>query len=1455
MTLPLGQPNDWHFQIKQGIGGTLADFHRRGRVINWRLLGATCVILAVAVPGSFEWNEYQRRLQVEPLLEAAEAAEASGDWVLAADLFRRFLAARPERGDVMVRAAVAIDKADPAGRQRSRTITAYSRALSAAPDRADLRARLAEIQLAPNPARALDAANRALADDPDQRLALKVRARALDTLVQEGVLKDRNLVDVTIAYEKALERNPGDVEITARLAALLRRHTADIARAKSLAVDDVASEADRIVDEMVENDPRNVSARLIRHLYRIEFFPGTAGDEKDVSTDVTIALRESPDNPYANLAAAEDILRKALVPGSLTGSLADATRARLRKAVEYLRVAQVSLPSDPRPYLGLAWAQWELGESYDAVATLEYARQKLGPKDPRILTRLASAKIALADWRGASQSLNELDMLMPALKEDRESTTTFDTYRVMLQLLRAQWYLGADNPDRDTLRAADDLRKLSFTSVPKDLQATIDFQLGQCQLSAGQWERSVDTFKSVCRREPESFRATVLLGTALSRLGEQAAASAQFDKALAIPRERMTITERLAAWQDYCRTLIAAQVGSPVDKRDWSAVDGALERLRSEFPTTWTADLIEAEAILARRGVEGRAKAGEILARATQKFRYDPNFQLACFHLYLSMGAFSDAKNALVEWKKRSGRQSIELDAKLALAMGDEAKLRSILAELGESAAARLGPILHAAQAELALRDGRLTEARASLAKAIAEDPSSWAYWVQLAQLAFEQGDATELKRLEDGLLGREDEAGAVRRLCRSLRLLAEARSAPAGSSECSAKLTTAHLTADELLGMRPDWPLAYYVKGLIAEARGDNREAIACYQRTTRLGDRSAVVAQRLVTLLLLDGQIEAARRQIDSRPDGVDMSSLLAPLAVETALATKAYDKAVAIAQGIAARRRDDSEAARLLGKALLRRGGPRDNLAAKECFRRSIELRAASLPAIISYLHVCVTTADPDGASDGAVALCQAGELFECFPGSAMKGAYAAAVLADLVGDLKAAENYYLRVIGRGQREPLVDRVPPSAHLSAVIGRPTLPPTPDAMGKLPGRAAITLAVLAEAGAVGSDLKGLGSLFKDDPRWLAVVAVRKGGVERRLAAIDRLAGMSWDDWRRGDALLLARLYRLSGELDLAFEQYEAMTMLQPPAAPPALQELFEFALAEKRPDLAKLAAERWEQSGKGPLPLVAQVRLLVATDRGNEALGLLREYLAAEQRAARDVVRASETALGAAAQAGLLANVLPIVAPLLEASKDPRAGLVLADARGRLPEGEAAAMQWLVAHANENVRAAALAAEILSRSEKPDSAAFEPAFAAHLADPARAGILVPSLAKLREKQGKAEEAASITTKFHVARPRDPVLANNLALILAKEGKFDDARRLIDSVIASRGPDAGFLDTKGQVLWRAGKLLDASRLFQASALDPEAAPSSRGRLEAVDKAIAADSPAPDGVVATDAGR
>lgn len=251
-------------------------------------------------------------------------------------------------------------------------------------------------------------------------------------------------------------------------------------------------EAEKLVDEVLTEDPTNVDALSVRASIHI-----INGKLEKAIEDLRQALNQAPENPRLHALMAEAYTRN--------GSVVLAQE-------QYAKA--LSLDHNA-PEIGLPMAQFLLqyGKTDQALRTLEAVRQ-VAPTNRDVLTLLGQVMLSTQDWSGAQQiaeALRQLDKTKQDVTADKISAAAF-------------------NGLNEHAKSIDLLKSALATT---DGQQTVLPDLIQTYVQAGRQPAAEAFLKSILADNPKNVQAQILLGSVYMTVNKKDLAEQAFKAAAA----------------------------------------------------------------------------------------------------------------------------------------------------------------------------------------------------------------------------------------------------------------------------------------------------------------------------------------------------------------------------------------------------------------------------------------------------------------------------------------------------------------------------------------------------------------------------------------------------------------------------------------------------------------------------------------------------------------------------------------------------------------------------------------------------------------------------------------------------------------------------------------------------------------------------------------------------------
>lgn len=1406
------------------------------RMVNVRLIIFSVVAAVLLLPALWFQHYWQTSRQTRQYLQIAEDAEKKGDWKTAQFWFEQYLVFMPDDVDTQIRYANAIDKGARSLDDKSRAAALFSKIIDANPTRTDLNVRYAEVQLALSPDLARKIIEQVLERTKDNQdaHALRIRATAIDRSRND---KDMSITEITTligAYRKAFDRDPSHLPTALRLASLYREFAPQIAVDEKTTKKAMQDRADVMIDETVYHNRARPEAFLARFYYRRQFRPDLlrAGDG-EMDDDVRKALNIDPSHHEALLAAAASILNIALndplaVEAGAVGPRLDPKK--LNAAEQHLRTALRGNQRDNRIYLGLSQVYLLRNERDKAIAAIEDGVRIGGHFDPLMNVRLTELYLDAGRWDDAEKMFETLDDIVMGARARMRRPTDANKLDAVVKLLMASFYTADKNPKRSMVKASGLLQEASRLGAASPLSIPTNMRLGRCYMALGQWDLAVGAFRAAAGASPGAIMPKLYVADALRRGGQFDDAVRDYQQVLSIASQPGSRVDVIGVWIDLARTYLGQQALLPKDQQNWQPFEAALAQVRQLDPTNMLPSFVEVESIWIREGKAGEEKIRRIVSNTESKYASRPLFWELAVKTFLDINSFVDAERCVKEYERLTKGKAVNLRARIELARGEISDADRILSDAEKNVDSSKRLELLTRRAEMAVENGRYKEAKGILRELSAQRPDDPRPIWQMAQVAVKMRDLEDLSRLEKELLELEGPDGSFWRCIQVQRLLLEAEHG------AKSNLGRAADVCRSLTNKRPTWALARAADGFIAEAQGRDTDAISSYRRAIELGDRDTSVARKLVGLFVINGQDDQAWALLQKLPPDMVISPDLLGLSVHVAIQQGQIDKAIGYSTAAIDRSPSFGEAHVLLGRAQASHTDPKIKAKAEESFRKAVEVAPSDPGVWIAQLYHYNTTDHPDAAYRSLESARGLSELLRDGSDSIppVRQAFALARCYELLGDLRGSDRYYRKGFEENARDWTLLRLPRTTYFTnnlaespAQLWIAQLRTAPESVRRVYG-------LIMGASGQASDQSMGEEFLAQDRRLLAVAAASQGGPKNRQRAIESLRRMPEGQWRRGDHILLARLYHAAGETQLCLEQYRQAGRKNPSVEQAV--EAIDFALRSRSLADARLWVDMIKaQSSTDPQVARVEIALLGAEKKaGPPTLAVAQSFIGPAPPSSLSPTDRQKFVAGRIERARVACDWLAAVGQGNEATK------VLRDVVGEDLDGSIVLAGWLaqqeggISEAIEicrraidrdvDLRAPALTADILTYTDAIIHAdKFEEAFQRALQAKGGMGMFASNLSVLREFQNRVPDALATTRKAITAFPESVAHRNNLAwFLVAYGGDAKEALSELDQVLVLGGPNQSVLDTKGVTLLALRRTEQAIRVLEACVDRPQ---------------------------------
>lgn len=788
--------------------------------VNYRLLIGLAIGLLVISAATFFLHRYQLDRNADILIASGEKAQKSGDLKSAVREYSNYLSIRRDDEEARVKLAnlwadiLEQPKFDP--EDFGNAIGYMEEIVRTKPEEKALQVRLVELygrfgQVQP----ALDHLSQLLQKYPDdaelqvKQMEFLLAARKLDG--PDGALAlCKKLIgydDKTDSFDDKKAIAPHDASAYANCAVLLR------------SVQDKPELAARVMDQLVKVNPELPQAYLQRGQYYV-----STGEPSRGQRDIDKAYQLAPKD--ANV-----LLMKA--------SRAEANK-RPKKAREYLEAGKKEHPEDARFYQGLAGLEMKDQKYTEALAIFDEGLKAVPASEARnLLFYKSDLQLMASDVEGVRRT--EEDMRKAGVAD-----VFIDWIEARILMIQNRFYEAGE-----ALAAVQ--AKFGDGGPYAD---TLAMQLGLAYEKSGQRDKAQTVYQGMLKRNPNNEPAKDGM------------------KRVALMGGR---PEKSATIEDLDQ-LVEQVMRLPKDQRDWTKIDEQLTKLAEERKYEGaTLDLFWAQMLLARedfagarkRLVAGRdkdpdnlqiqrlavgllraedpqqgpAKALRLLGQVVERFGDKPELRL-------------DRADCLIAQNQQK-RDDEQLKKELsALSQLPEAWSESDQVTFWNGMAARY--------LQLGMRD----EAKSSLGHVIALRPKELPTRMALFSLALEANDDVAMKDAQDQILnivGSKENSNWL--YCEARRMLSLFRRGELDQDS----LDNIQQLADRAIKDRPNWFELHILSAELALLKGDQREALAHFEKAEELGRPNGNALLLHVRLLLQDGKYKAARDLIEQFPPNV--------------------------------------------------------------------------------------------------------------------------------------------------------------------------------------------------------------------------------------------------------------------------------------------------------------------------------------------------------------------------------------------------------------------------------------------------------------------------------------------------------------------------------------------------------------------------------------------------------
>lgn len=827
-----------------------------GRVVNWKLLCVSLVLLAVALPSLHFWQRYQLRRNAYGLLERATALEGEGKWREAADYAYRYLVLVPDDPAARAQLARAFGKSAITPVQQRRAIELYY--LAAGVNTGEVqrecnRNAMALLWELGRHEEAVQQAELVLKGAPEDLSALRIRALAQLAGYREGTLSTARIVQAGLFEQlrATWELQPQDLELAGAMAIVYREQPELLPLDLTRVEGERERRADAVMDRLVEVAANNPRAHVSRFLYRTQYM--LPGAEQDLETATQLGPQDSAVQTLAArywVGKAKESLERPQTPEVAVQS----QQALERAGAIYRHMIENLDDVTELAHVELGDLQSLQGNSDAALETWENGLRILRGSSLALNMRLAEG---LTDRDEVDRAVEQVERVQAEFERQSGSDPAgTEMTRRLIQLLRAQLLVARG----DLAEAERSLEKVALAGILSDAVGRraqrVWFALGEARGRIGAWDQAAAAFEQATRLEPRG---------AGSQFGAAVAWHHAHRLDLAIPYYQQVAkqAESFDLWLSLAEARLEENSSHAESQGDWQSVREALAKARQlaqnapagQPAKLWRVTLVEAKLIVA--GGDGpdiseadrRKRAAELLKSLETEGAADPECLRELALQYARLGDLAGARRvaAQLEPLVAGDHRFVVVQANLDAVDGRISQAKEALENtLAQTSDVKARIELLRALTGVSLLSQDLATVRTSLESLHELEPWNLQTTTQLAELNVQLADFASAERLQREF----DAAGASGRTiglyCRCLALLAQA-TGPRDPLVAQARTIQQTLERE-----RPSWCATHALKGRLDEMQGLVAQAAESYGEALNLGERRPWVLERQAMLLI---------------------------------------------------------------------------------------------------------------------------------------------------------------------------------------------------------------------------------------------------------------------------------------------------------------------------------------------------------------------------------------------------------------------------------------------------------------------------------------------------------------------------------------------------------------------------------------------------------------------------
>ncbi|MCI0334322.1 MAG: tetratricopeptide repeat protein [Planctomycetes bacterium] len=791
------------------------------------------------------------------LITEAEKAREASNFREAARYYSQYLTIHPRDEAVLIKYAVAnadisesddvtFDDLGTALRVLEKTV--QTKGISDKPEGKELRRRLVQLYGRENIGRypdALEHLKYLLESDPtDPDLqALHATYLARSGNFDQAIDLSYKLVGYdpkTDEFDAKTAKAPNHVELYTNLAGTLR------------AKKDDSDLADRVMEQLVEVNPKSAEAHLARGRYLMLYDNADEG-----RSEVEVAYQLKPEDADVLLVMAE----------------AAANDEQYDKAAEYLASGKKLHPTDVRFYMLAAGLEMKQEDFDKAIAAINEGIEKVKSSNKiQLMVYKAELQIPHKDLKGARQTIEEMQRAVTNIRPE-----LIEFYEARMMMEEEKWHPAKEALSR--LRP-----KIVDFGAQRIME--VDYYLGWCYEKLGQPDMAIESYELVLQQDPKNAPAAAGRERALSQKGLDAPDTKD------------------DPWLEF----YTIEMKKPKEQRDWDKLEKALIEYGKEKKVDEPSMLIRRAEL--KRMREDYAGARKLLAEAKKLEPKNVLIDRMLIQLARLDPKVGPAK-ALQLWQRTvdqiGDQPALRLDkADILIALHadkpNKEELKSELAGLfagidGWTAAQKTE--LWGGMAGRYLNLGMTEEGRQYLTLAADNQPHNLPSRLMLFALALDANDDAGMKEAQDKILevvgNTNDSAWLYTEARRKISLVRRGQLKPEAVEEI-------RVLVNRALEQRPEWHELHVLNAELELLPGGNlTKALENFDRAQELGRPYPAATAQHIKLLGLAGRFKQAGNLLERIPESLRYP-LLGPLYAEILFRTNRVEEALKQARTVA-------------------------------------------------------------------------------------------------------------------------------------------------------------------------------------------------------------------------------------------------------------------------------------------------------------------------------------------------------------------------------------------------------------------------------------------------------------------------------------------------------------------------------------------------------------------------